>query len=138
VGVGEKSQVAAVGLAIVSAVGWGAWGYFSNLASRHHSALSLWVTSVLIEGIIVAPFLIKARPSFSWAILGVAGFGVAGYAFFFWALKIGRSTAPLVAITALYPAVTLLLAVLFSHERFSARQYVGVGLAIVAVLLLSL
>jgi len=40
-------------------------------------------------------------------------------------------------LTALYPAITILLAVIFLKESVTLTQIAGIGLAIVSVILLS-
>jgi len=40
-------------------------------------------------------------------------------------------------ITALYPATTVALAIVFLHERPSRAQQVGLGLAAVAIVLIT-
>jgi transporter family protein len=138
VSIPQRSQLLAVAFALISSLAWGFWGYYSHQASRTHAAMGLWVTSVLIEGLIVLPFTLRVRPVWSWSILGVAVFGVVGYGIFFLALKVGRNPAPLVAITALYPVVTLVLEYLLQGASVSPRQLVGIALAVVAVVVLAL
>jgi drug/metabolite transporter (DMT)-like permease len=43
-----------------------------------------------------------------------------------------------ISLISLYPLVTVAFAVIFLHERLAPAQVVGVGLAIVAAILLSL
>jgi transporter family protein len=100
--------------------------------------MALWVTSVLIEGLIVLPFTIRVRPVWSWTIVGVAVCGVVGYGVFFLALKTGKNPAPLVAITALYPVITLVLEYFLQGSHVSPRQLIGIGLAVAAVAVLAL
>ena len=47
------------------------------------------------------------------------------------------SSAVVVTATALYPLVTLLLGYVILHEPLSPRQWVGIGLAVGAIVLLS-
>ena len=64
-------------------------------------------------------------------------FGVIGLYFYFAAAKHG-SIAVVSALTAMYPVVTTLLAVLFLGERLSWNQMLGIALAIIATGLLSM
>ncbi len=57
--------------------------------------------------------------------------------FFYWALAGGKASV-VVPLTALYPVVTLGLALLILGERLSLRQSIGVALAFTAIFLFSL
>ena len=57
--------------------------------------------------------------------------------FFYWALARGKASV-VVPLTALYPVVTLGLALLILGERLSLRQSIAVGLAFIAIFLFSL
>ena len=57
--------------------------------------------------------------------------------FFYWALAGGKASV-VVPLTALYPVVTLGLALLILGERLSLRQSIGVALALTAIFLFSL
>jgi len=63
-------------------------------------------------------------------------FGTVGLYFFFSAVKTGPISV-ISALTALYPVVTVVLAVVVLHERLAVRQVLGVLLALVAAALLS-
>jgi len=62
---------------------------------------------------------------------GVGGLGL------FAAFGSGGNTAIITAVTALYPMVTVILALLFLGERLTKRQAVGLGFAAVAILIFS-
>lgn len=55
----------------------------------------------------------------------------------FAAFGTGASTAVVTVATGLYPMVTVLLAVIFLHERLTRRQCIGLGFAAGACVLLS-
>jgi len=55
---------------------------------------------------------------------------------FFAALDLGK-TSTVVTLSALYPLVTILISIAFLHERLTARQAVGIVLALIANALLA-
>ncbi len=63
---------------------------------------------------------------------GVGGLGL------FAAFGSGGNTSIITAVTALYPMVTVILALLFLGERLTKRQVVGLGFATAAILIFSL
>lgn len=133
----NKSLLAAVTLAVGAALAWGAWGYLASRASLINP-VGAWITVVLVEGASVLPVLVFVRPTFSWWLVAAGVAGVTGYALFFLSLaRAGAAAPPLIAITALYPAVTLALSLALEHRPPTPRQLVGLGLAIVAVILIA-
>jgi transporter family protein len=123
-------------LAVFSSIGWGVWGFFSGRASKGASPIGLWASVVIIEGLIAVPALFKVRPVLTTPSVLAAVSGVIGYLLFFVALKQGKAPT-VVAITALYPMVTLIITVFASGYKPSARELIGIGVAIFAVYLLA-
>jgi transporter family protein len=63
--------------------------------------------------------------------------GGVGNIAFFHALTIGGQASIVVPATALFPVVTVILAVTVLRERISLLQWLGLGLALGAIYLLS-
>ena len=131
-------ELSAVALALGAAIAWGAWGFLSDRASIRAAPLTLWVTVVLVEAIAVLPVAFFIRPAFSWLTIAAGLAGTVGYALFFLALRRGSNAAPLIAITALYPAITLLLQVILTKVTLHPRQLIGLALAIIAIAFIAL
>jgi len=122
---------------------WGGWGALSkplseNLPPAHVQALST------VGVLPVLALLARRRPSASptarrgmWQAF-VAGLitGVGNIACFA-ALAAGGPAAAVVPVTALYPVVTIALAIVFLGERFNRIQALGLALSLVAILLLN-
>jgi len=134
----SRVELSAVALALAAAIAWGVWGFLSDKASIRAAPLTLWVTVVLVEAIAVVPVAFVIRPSFSWLAIAAGLAGTIGYALFFLALRRGSNAAPLIAITALYPAVTLILQLLVTKTAIHPRQIIGLVLAIIAIAFIAL
>lgn len=132
---------------IVPALGtfvfWGLWGFFPKLTTRYINPLSAIVFEALI-GLPLALIVLAAirfRPELhprGVALAALTGvLGILGALMYLFAVR--RGPASLVAsFTAVYPAFTVLLAVVLLGERLILRQWIGVGLALVAMLLVAL
>lgn len=125
---------------------WGAWGAVSKVASDGVDAdtnqvffsfgllplaLAVWCsprTAAGGEG---------KRIGIGWAFLtGILG-GTGNIAFFH-ALSLGGKASIVSPVTALFPLVTVVLAVTLLHEKLGNAQKAGFVLALVAIYLLSM
>jgi transporter family protein len=81
--------------------------------------------------------LVQRRAGIGWAFLtGILG-GTGNIAFFR-ALVSGGQASIVVPVTALFPLVTVILALTFLRERLGRAQIAGLVLALVAIYLLSM
>jgi len=128
-------------LACLSGLGFGI--YFVCLARADHNS-GLWplVISRLTDAAVIIP-LARARRAFQplpRRILGLAVlcgvFDASANLFFLLASRHGLLSLASV-ITSLYPAMTVLLAVLILHERTGRMQRVGLTLAAASIVLIT-
>ena len=127
---------------------WGAWGLVSKVAS---DGVDVYANQLLYT-VGLAPLMLfvawtvwkrsprestrERRKGIFWAFLtGILG-GLGNLAFF-QALVKGGEASIVAPVTALFPMVTVLLAVLFLKERIGRTQWMGLALAFVAIYLLS-
>jgi transporter family protein len=133
---------------VATIVLWGLWGLVSKIASN---GVDVYVNQLLYTAGL-APLMLFVgwtvwkhsakedaqlrRKGIFWAFLtGVLG-GLGNLAFF-QALVKGGEASIVAPVTALFPMVTVLLAVVFLKERLGSMQWLGLGLAFVAIYLLS-
>jgi transporter family protein len=124
---------------------WGAWGVISKVASEGVDANTnqIFFTFGLLPLIAIvwrsprnAGGGAGRRTGLAWAFLtGILG-GTGNIAFFH-ALVMGGKASIVSPVTALFPLVTVILAVTFLHERLGTAQKIGLALALVAIYLLS-
>jgi bacterial/archaeal transporter family protein len=126
---------------------WGAWGAVSKLASNDIDANTnqILFTLGLLPLIAIAlrsPRLASSagsirRVGIGWAFLtGILG-GTGNIAFFR-ALVVGGQASIVVPVTALFPLVTVILALAFLRERLGLMQKIGLVLALIAIYLISM
>jgi transporter family protein len=121
---------------------WGLWGFIPKITTRYISPTSAVIYEALIGlplALIIMAFMrfqIQSEPrgialASATGILGILG--ALGYL-----VAVTRGPVSLVtAFVALAPALTILLAMLFLGETLAVRQWVGVGMALVAALLIA-
>jgi transporter family protein len=128
--------------AVMTVVMWGLWGVFSKLASNYakpRQALLFQTVGVIafaVAVLAIEKFQIEwSLPGFTWAALG--GFlAFIGFLTFFAALEKVKSST-VVTLSALYPMVTILISIVFLHERLTTRQGIGIVFALIASVLLA-
>lgn len=129
--------------ALLSLLSFGLWGIFTKLAVLHidsKSALIYQTIGVMIVGILALSTM-SFKPTadakgLSYAILTGAAYAI-GCFFYFVAASKGKIIT-VVTLTSLYPLITILLAFLLLKENINIKQYIGIGLALVSILLMSI
>jgi transporter family protein len=129
--------------ALIALGSFGLWGFFTKLAVLHidsKSALIYQTVGVMIIGVITLG-LVNFKPAtdvkgIGFATLTGVAYGI-GCLFYFIAASKGKIIT-VVTLTALYPLVTIILAYWLLKETVSVRQCVGIGLAFVAIMLMSI
>lgn len=130
------------GLTLIAVLFYGLWAFFPKLAVHYLPPRSALVYETLGIALLVplTLLMVRFRPvvegrGILFAMLtGIVG--TIGTLFFMAALTKGK-TAVVVTMTALYPVVAIILAYLFLRETVTVRQGVGIGLALLAIALLS-
>ncbi|MCU0465702.1 MAG: DMT family transporter [Anaerolineae bacterium] len=121
------------------------FGLFLTLLDQAGETSALWSLvaarmgsmSLLLVGILVTRAA-SVPPLKSIGIMALAGiFDSLGNLFFVLAAQAGRLDVSSV-LSSLYPAATMTLAVIILRERLGARQWVGVALALAAIVFISL
>ncbi len=121
---------------------WGLWGFIPKITTRYISPTSAIVYEALIGLpvaliiMVIMRFQVETEPR-GVILAGLTGvLGILGA--FGYLVAVTRGPVSLInAFVALAPALTILLAMVFLGETMILRQWVGVGLALVAVLLIA-
>jgi transporter family protein len=133
-----------VGLAAATIVAWGTWGVFSKLAvERIDQQVLIWGSLIVIPPIYLVYLVASGQlvplkmstPGITFAMLGGVGAALGTVCFY---LLLARERASLtVPMTSLYPALTVLLSVIFLKEHLGGTHVLGILFALAAVALLS-
>jgi len=123
---------------------WGAWVLCSKLGTNEIPASTMQF--IFAFGFIpVAILVLVMKPvKFEKSAKGIAyslGNGILagiGGLTLFAAYRSGGNTSVITAATALYPLITVVLAVLVLRERLNWLQMVGLGFAVAAIIIFSL
>lgn len=129
-------------LIVITILGWGIGSIFYKVANNN-------IHPVMVSTIVTGMFILLTPVSFKifdvdchinttgviFSLLGGFTMCVGTFAYFY-ALKNGGA-GEVTTMVALYPALTLILSVLFMNEGMTLRKGIGVSLALLSVLLLS-
>lgn len=122
---------------------WGLWGFIlkftykdlSWIQTYFLSSLASFTLATLIFLYCKGKVSLQHRSTYIAVLAGV--FGSAGYVFFMKALDTGKASI-VIPLTAMYPVVTVVLALLFLGEKVSVYQAIGIVLAVAAIILISI
>jgi drug/metabolite transporter (DMT)-like permease len=136
-----KGSTRGLGLALLAGLGFGS---FFILISRVSHGAVFWplaaarLSSLLFLLAVVLFRRQKILPAKSvWPVVFLAGaLDVAGNVFFVLATHAGRLDVAAI-LSSLYPAVTVLLAIIILKERVTRLQAIGIVIALVAIPLIS-
>ena len=121
---------------------FGLWAFLPKIAVRYISPKSALVYEVM-GGVLVAVLVWTTvgrgidydfrgiTPAFLTGVIGYLGM-----LFFLNAVSMGKVSV-IASLTAVYPAVTIILAVIILKEKMSIIQYIGIFLATTGVVLIS-
>jgi drug/metabolite transporter (DMT)-like permease len=129
---------------VLCIISWGGWTIFGKIASRDISATTLQFLFPFGCLPVVAPLLFSRhfRLEKSWKGIscgignGVLA-GIGGLALFA-AYRTGGNTAVITTVTAMYPLVTVVLAVLLLREKLTFMQILGLLFAAAAFVIFSM
>jgi drug/metabolite transporter (DMT)-like permease len=128
---------------VITTLFWGVWGAFIELpekagfpATLGYVAWALTMIPCSVVALRIAGWKLNAdaRSVFLGSAVGVLGAG--GQLILFQALRLGPAYL-VFPIVSLYPVVTIVLSVGLLRERASRRAWIGILLALPAILLLS-
>jgi uncharacterized membrane protein len=129
---------------ILCVLSWGGWVLCSKLGSNEISASAMQF--LFAFGFLPVAFLVlilkrvkfeRSRKGISYGIGNGILSGIGGLALFA-AYRSGGNTSVITAATALYPLITVVLAILLLRERLTRLQVVGLGFAVVAIIIFSM
>ena len=121
---------------------WGVWGFLGKVASQHLPAQQVYLLAITGHLVVGGYLLMGGIGATSWHPWGVGaalGSGLVmatALLLFFAALARGPATV-VVPLTALYPAITVVLSRIFLQEALTLRHLAGLALALAAARLLS-
>lgn len=120
-------------LILITTLAWGFWGICNKLAVHGLTPIQVQIVNELSMIAMIPIFLWIAKSSgrplvwepksFAWAIAGSLAASVASTSYMF-ALTT-RNASTVVGLTAAYPSVTFLLAVLLLGERPALTSWIG-------------
>lgn len=129
--------------ASITTVFWGIWGAFIEIPEKAGFPATLgyavWAIT-MVPCSLLALYFIKWKLEYNWrsiflgSLVGLLGAG--GQLLLFQALRQGPAyiVFPLIS---LFPILTIVLSMVFLKEKASRRHWVGIAVALVAILLLS-
>ena len=126
---------------IVCITFWGVWGFLAKIATKFLGPRQLFIYQGIgnLCVVLVIAFYEK-KIDFNWTgsllALLVGILGMLGALSFWNAIKTGP-VAVTSSITALYPSVAVILALIFLKETLSIKQIIGIILALIAGVLLA-
>lgn len=129
--------------ALVTTVSWGVWGAFIEIpekagfpATLGYSVWALTMIPCALVALAIVRWKLERDPRSILLGSAVGFLGAGGQLILFQALRTGPAYL-VFPIISVYPVVTIILSVSFLKERASRRAWVGIVLALIAMVMLS-
>lgn len=132
-------------LIALSVISWGLWGFTGKLATRNNHALVITAITSMLSPLasIILYILIKTKgietniTGRSFLLIGLTALmGIFGSIFFYMALQRTQLSVA-IALTALYPVITVLLSIVFLKEPFPFYKWIGLFIIIIGAILVT-
>jgi len=128
--------------AFIAFVFWGVWAFLPKIATQYINPNSVIVYEVIgafIVGLIALlsmDFKLQTQPQGILLAVIIGALGLGGS--FAYVYAVSKGPLGVISIfTALYPILTIVLAYFVLHEPITLKQAIGIGMALVAIFLLS-
>jgi drug/metabolite transporter (DMT)-like permease len=125
---------------LVALVSWGFWAVLltpigKKLSPAHSQALSTIGLLPVAAALIGSRRLSASGSAGRGALLAFAAGALtcAGNVFYYRALQMGENAAAVIALTAIYPLVTVILAIVLLREKLNKVQLAGIILSLAAI-----
>ena len=131
-----------LGYALIAMFLWGIVGLFQKLGTNNASARELMVWLLLGFSLLLPFMWLRAGMgelslrTISVGLVGGLANGLGSWELFR-CLEKGAKASVAIPLTALYPLLTAVLAIVFLKERLTLLEWIGVGLALLAGTMLS-
>jgi drug/metabolite transporter (DMT)-like permease len=131
-------------LPILAGLGFGCYFIFIHYASADSTAIIWTIVVSRGAGTLMLLFVVLARrdpfsvPRNAWLVVFLnATLDMSGNFFYILASQVGRLDVSAV-LSSLFPGSTVLLASVFLKEHISAKQWLGIALALIAIVLFTI
>jgi transporter family protein len=130
---------------LLTLVLWGFWGFMGKASSQHIpdrtllllGSLGFALTFPLVYVLFPRDLRFNVRSIHYYSALFSGLFAGIGVIFFYRALTMGDASK-VVAFTAMYPLITVILSLIFLHESITIYRAIGIMCALAAAVFLSL
>jgi bacterial/archaeal transporter family protein len=131
-----------VAFSLMALTFWGVWGLLTKVATLFLPPYTAYLISTFGYLPIIGFLLVESGFKIPWHPVGwsvslAAGLCAALGVLCYYRALAGGAASKVVPLTALYPLLTVVLSYIVLKEHLGLRQLAGIGLALVAVWLLS-
>ncbi len=129
-------------LSLITLFAWGLWGIFQKLSTNYYKWYEYYIFSTLFALLLSILLFFNFKKDINLKFEGLPFLilatltGATGFITFYLALSKEKASI-IIPLTSLYPAVTAILSSFFLKEKINIYGYMGILLAIIAILLLS-
>jgi len=130
-------------LSIITIISWGIMGLIVKLATKHTNWTQIYIITNTIIFAAALIIYITQKPTIT---IGSTGFNYAlaagiistiGTIAFYLAIQGGKAII-VIPLTSLYPVITVVLSYLILHEEITLTKGLGIILALIALILVSI